>query len=569
MKIDQSNTEKAHHISALGSREQEILRRIYACFAGQSFDEQSYMKLRIEGYSGAEHLLSLITLRKRGYIEAVINSWGDRLYYIPIDLLSLLHPIFYTHELQEVNEEVHIMKDAKPGLVLDLFHVLVFIAQEKLPLTTKGIVHKNSIQKIVDRLNLTGEDIRGLLIEVPHTENVPSQVAIVLDLLHCINLVTREPRHIFVQEKPLYKWLDLNTEQMTSILVKIVIERYGSDDSKMQHWWCSICQDEFLLGQWVEIEPLISWMIQQQMLDESCREEMSRSAQSWLFALAGFGWMDVGMTKGSCICFRWRISLDEVRNASIYNSVRVAPIMNITNKFYVQPDFDIMVLPDVPYILRWRLMMFTDILMSDRMSIYRLTKDSITKAVKRGLEVEDILMFMTNYSENGVPDHVSLTLEQWNEEAHRTEVIFCSTPIDRILVDLSEYSDQEIWNIERYSSYKEHCSLHPIQLDIDLPVAESLFQGLDQIPVMWIKDFRSYHFSTGIQMMEQALLWKTKVRLSLEANANEVDFIPLHVTHNPYEILGEVYNTEMRKYERIQLSPNDWKDMRLIVPNFT
>jgi len=567
MNRDQPNIKKVADISSLSACEQVILRRVYACFAGQSFNDANFMKLRLNGCSGAEHLLSFLVLRRKGYIRAQKSSWGEQLYYIPIDQLQPLHHMLYTHDLLEVKEEVQIMNEAKPGLVLDLFHTLVFVAMDHLPLTTKGTVHKKSIQKLIERLNLKEEDLNKLTLQISDAENVPIHVATILDLLYYLKLVTREPKHIVVQEKTLYMWLNMNTEQMTSVLVEIVIERYGAYHPEMQHWCCLICQPVFLSGQWVEVEQLLDWMIQEQMINSSQGDEMRILAKAWLRALAGFGWMDVGRVSGNRICFRWSISADEVLNAFHDDSGNLLQLHDATaSRLYVQPDFDIIVLPDVPYVLRWKLMMFTEIGKSDRMSIYRLTKDSIMQAVKRGVGIDAILNFMAEYSETGVPEHISLTLRQWDKDTNHSEVISSSSGIRTRMDSFSEQQVKETWD-DRNNFVKELGLVHSVHIEDDIPLPESFFPGIEQIPMMWTREFRSYHFSTGLQMMEQALLWKTKVKVSL--GAQEVDFIPLHVAHNPYVISGEVYNPVMMQYERIQLSPSDWKELRLIVPNFT
>lgn len=556
--------EKLVGTNSLRSRELEILRRIYACFAGQSFDDASLMKLRMEGYTGAEHLLSFLNLREKGYIKAVMNTWGERLYYIPMDHLAVLHHMLYTHQHIEMKEDVLLMKEAKSGLALDVFHALVFIATEQLPLTSKGTVHKKSIQKIADRINLQGEDLQGLTLHVSNVENVPLHINLIVELLQDLQLVTREPRQIVLREKALYSWLNSNTDQMTSILLKIVIERYGSEDSKMQHLWCSICQPPFVSGQWVEMELLLEWMVQQQMVEPAQLYEMRARANAWLYAFAGFGWMDVGMLPDQRICYRWRISADEVRDAGVFDKGNLTILHDMSiSKFYVQPDFDIIVLPDVPYRLRWKLMMYTEIHKSDRTSIYRLTKASILQAVRKGIGVNEMISFMTEHAEMGVPEHISLAIRQWAKDTNEGELLDRACVENKWIVQYENETD----SYEIQSFYKDDYGMQGVEVDDDQSLRDTLFQGVEHIPKMWIKDFRSYHLSTGIQLMEQAILWKTSVKLSLEGN--EVDFIPLHITTNPYEISGELYNAHKQKYERTQMSPSDWNEIRLIVPDFT
>jgi hypothetical protein len=567
--VGESNAEDQSVLASLNSIEQELLKVIYSAFAGQLFDDAQFMKLRIQGYSGAEHLLMFITLRQKGKIRAVMKSWGEKLYYIPIEKLPRLHQVCYEYNPQEVSTEIRIIKEAKPGLVLDIFHVLAFIAQDQLLLSVKGIIHKKSIQKMEERIHLKVEDLNQLTLQLPHAEDAPLHIAFILDMLECLKLVRKELKKMVVQEKYLSIWLSMNTEEMTSVLVKIISERYGSYDANMQHLYCLISQPALLSGQWVELELLIEWMVQEQLLDSSRTLQITTRAIAWVSALAAFGWMDVGTFEDDRSCFRWKISADQVLNALFYDTVR-APLLEldtaITSKFYVQPDFEIMVLPDVPYLVRFKLSMFTDLIKNDCISIYKLTKGSISQSIQRGLGVTEIISFISANCVSEVPVHVFMTLEQWDREMKRTHVVSHSSEGKICLENSSADDEQEIEGVEGQYLIHEDYSRYSFQMEDELPTPRSLFPDLEQIPIMWRKDFRSYHFSTVRQMMEQAIKWKTKVKLSLDDS--EVDFIPFKITYNPDIISGEVFNPIKMKYEVIELTFSDWKEMRIMIPDF-
>jgi hypothetical protein len=568
--VGETNAEDQSVLATLNSIEQELLKVIYSAFAGQFFDDAQFMKLRIQGYSGAEHLLMFISLRQKGEIRAVMKSWGERLYYIPIEKLPRLHKVCYEYNPLEVSAEIQIIKEAKPGLALDLFHVLAFIAQDQLLLSVKGIIHKKSIQKMEERVHLKVEDLNQMTLQLPHVEDAPLHIAFILDLLECLNLVRKEHKKMVVQQKSLSIWLSMNTEEMTSMLVKIICERYGSYDANIQHLYCLISQPALLSGQWVETEFLIEWMVQQRLVDTSLTHLITTRATAWVSALAAFGWMDVGMLADQRSCFRWKISADQVLNALFYDKVRSPALeldIAITSKFYVQPDFEIMVFPDVPYLLRFKLLMFTNLIKNDCISIYKLTKDSITQSIKRGLEVREIISFISVNCVSEVPVHVYMTLEQWDREMKRTHVVSHSSA-GKICVGNSSADDQqEIDGVEGQYLIHEDYSRYPFQMDDELPTPQSLFPDLEQTPIMWRKDFRSYHFSTVRKVMEQAIKWKTKVKLSLDDS--EVDFIPFKITYNPDIISGEVFNPIKMKYELIELTFSDWKEMRIMIPDFT
>ena len=561
-------------LSGLHLGERELLRVIYASFAGQLFNDAQFMKLRVLGMSGAEHLLLLTSLRKKGSIRAVMKSWGERLYYIPIEQLPRLHNDLCGHDLPEVKEESRVVKEAKPGLVFDLFQMLTFIAQDRLVLSTKGVIHKKSIQKMEERVHLRAEDLSQLPLQLRDTEVAPLHIAFLLDLLDCLQLVHRNSRNIVIQEKALSTWLKMSTEQMTSVLVKIVSERYCSYDSDMEHLYCMISQPALLSGQWVEIEFLIQCLIEQQLLDRSRTDQMIERATGWVSALASFGWMDVGMIADHRSCFRWTVSSDQVLNALFYDTViyQTSALESIsTNSFYVQPEFEIIILPDVSNLLRFKLSMFTNLLISDRTSIYKLTEESVTRALQRGIELRDIISCLSTHGAAEVPAHVVLTLQKWDAEIKRNEDKdngdLSPAPSHSWLENMLVDDEQELDGVGGYNSIVGDLGRYPYDVDDELPTPQSLFPNLEQIPLRWRKDFRSYHLSTVKQMIEQAISWNTKVKLSF--HGHQVDFIPLNFSNNCDIISGEIFNPVIQQYETTELTCSDWKEMRLIIPEFT
>lgn len=89
--------------------------------------------------------------------------------------------------------------------------------------------------------------------------------------------------------------------------------------------------------------------------------------------------------------------------------------------------------------------------------------------------------------------------------------------------------------------------------------------GLTQLPVMWIRDLRSYHLSTAKQIMEQAVQLALKVEISLDGSRKE--FIPEKLLRNPWGVSGILYEPETDKPGvNVQLGEGEWQEMRLIVP---
>lgn len=534
----------------LAVMDQAILRKIYTHFAGLPFEEASVIPLRTEGQSGAEIMLSFLSLRRKGYIVATEKSWGERLYCISQEMIPSIHEAFFTPNLDEVEGTgLHLVMEEKQGIVFDLFNVLVFVSQHKPPLTIKGTLYKKSIQSLTEVIQLDSEDLRGLSLDMlqPLLKDYPQPIALILDLLVLLNLVSIDAsaKQVILQERSLHQWLSLSTQEMTSVVFRIVNERYNNPNREMQHFCQSIRCLVFRAGAWFDVDEVIRRMIRQKLLAETQREEWQSKAITWLRALAGFGWMGLAISEGDHYYFRWNIQSDYLHeSASSSTGIEYSG-------FYVQPDYDIMFPTNVGFLQRWRLLLFTEMIKNDHMSVYRLTKQSVARGLNKGIAIAEMIRFLTKHSLNGVPEHVSVVLEQWAREMHH---------------ESSEAGDEPLFN-----SYEGEETL-PLPTSVrsysnvvdDIPTPESLFQGLEQIPMRWRNEFRSYHFSTTTTIVEQALSWHTKVKILM--NGKVAEFTPLNISHNPWMVRGELAVVHDQGHQMIELYPNDFREIKLLIP---
>ncbi|SMF87966.1 Helicase conserved C-terminal domain-containing protein [Paenibacillus uliginis N3/975] len=147
------------------------------------------------------------------------------------------------------------------------------------------------------------------------------------------------------------------------------------------------------------------------------------------------------------------------------------------------------------------------------------------------------------------------TAGQWRQEEHRQAEAERTDSLYR-KGDYDHFKSSGLV----YSGRNEHY----FQPDSEIPDKQDLFPGLAKIPVMWTRDWRSYHSTTAKQIMEQALDWKVKVELGMENKKTE--FIPKRLFRNPWRVSGLIYSSDSEKPEQIELSEGGWQEMRLIVP---
>ncbi|KZE65495.1 hypothetical protein AV545_06105 [Paenibacillus jamilae] len=647
----------------LSADELLVLRRCFVRYAAQPIKEEEPMQLTRGTLSGVETRLALHGLRTRGWLEAVTKSWGERILYIPVDRL----PALYDMLLQQTPiNKIHTdhpltVHEAMTGLESELLHVLSHIAIQGVPLTAKGTIHKRSLQKLSELTPFRSEDLEGIGLHYAHAELYPVQTVVMIDLLLSLGLLVKETGSLRIQEAELATWIRLSAGQMRKHIFATLMERYGKAEASMQHFRYMLCAVSQHVGTdgWISIQCLLQWMHQvglisldsssekdfmnstlidivpvitnlkgladERRFDVNFSEPFMKEIKGWLKALAAFGMGDWGQTASGELCYRWNVPVADLHQ--LHNEEATCQEQGA---FYVQPDFEILVPPDVAYDVRWRLECCCERVTGDRMVVYRITRESITKAIELGMEAKTIPALLDKYSRTGVPEHVRLAVEQWAGDVGRTAfatvtLLRCGTRDDADMVArhpaleglLERLGDKdfiipvrsankirkalaaiglsprlepesvdepahhyplltETENLDaghflfsqegRAGLVYTGRTLHFYEQEHTLPDPSDYFPEKSTVPSSWIKEWRSYHASTSRQLIEQAIRWQAAVGLRMDGK--EVKWIPESVlSGDPWSVTGW-YASGMAEEtpSRVILRPSDWSDMRLLVP---
>ena len=88
----------------------------------------------------------------------------------------------------------------------------------------------------------------------------------------------------------------------------------------------------------------------------------------------------------------------------------------------VQPNFEVLVLePDSRVV--WTLLKIGDLVRHDRVSVYGLNKESVSRAVEDGLAADEIVSFLEKNSGKGLPQNVSHSVHDWARRIKRLELL--------------------------------------------------------------------------------------------------------------------------------------------------
>jgi hypothetical protein len=91
-------------------------------------------------------------------------------------------------------------------------------------------------------------------------------------------------------------------------------------------------------------------------------------------------------------------------------------------QFYLTPDFRMMAPAGLAPILLYRMGEIAELTACDRANTYKITEESIESALQTGWRRDDVLQFLRDNSQIGLPDNVESTLKGWI--GHRGDVEF-------------------------------------------------------------------------------------------------------------------------------------------------
>ncbi|MGF9698919.1 helicase-associated domain-containing protein [Paenibacillus sp. MABNR03] len=570
--------------------EQVVLGALFHKHAGQPFSTMmTTSESAAEGLSGVEARSAFIRLRQKGWIRAVRKTWGESLYYIPVHLIPALTAAYAQRirdnglperdmgrdglELKMTQSNpIQVIQEAKPDIAVEIIHILAWIARENLTLTSKGTVHKRMLQRLSAMTHWCAEDFVGLNLQYEHPGVYPAHVAILLDMLLSLGLLHKDQEKIQVDAASLGYWLKQSWPFMHREIFKVCMGRYGISSPEVQHFRYRLILLGASQNTWFDIADVI---LQRNKNGETGDAGQSEYVRSWLNALAGWGYGEIGEDASGNLFYRWLVDPEALLHSEVQQAMDTGKEV-----FFVQPDFEIMVPPEVIPQFRWKLEYCAELISLDRMSIYRVTKEQIMNASRNGFTCDKVMEFLDCYAATRVPEHVRMAIQQWGSEWDRLKT----------QSDKNAANNQIIKSIDSFLNDKDDHVIEPgdSQASFYVQGREGLFHlGPDSfiyeqeqfivepsdllpeygsIPDMWHNDWRRYHMSTTRQITAKAIEWQTK--LSLKKDQSVVYIIPEQIQgHDDWTLTGWVVpGTDERAIERCTISPMDWDKIRLIVP---
>ncbi|WP_217557697.1 helicase-associated domain-containing protein [Paenibacillus sp. GbtcB18] len=594
--------------AALQPDEEKLLRLIVVHFGSRPFTPAELEKETAD-WAAALVKTALTGLRRRGLIAAFRKSWGDRLFLLPQDGLRGWQAVFFGPGCDVVGHgdgagsrhnagsddnarlrQLYEQGDKpRQGLALDLFLLLNYADLHELPLTQRGALHKRHVQRMTALLGFDETDLAGCGLQFAHADTYPVSLAAALDFLQRLGLLYRSGDRLLLHKPRLRDWLATDETRQSERLYRLWTEHRFPEDVDLQHAVCLL--DKLTAGKKIRLSRLAAELNRRQTLaggeEEGARFSL-RLVQKWLQPLRAFGWLDWEPEDSGDVSVSW---LYPVRYEQRANEERKTAKPSAF--LYVQPDFEVMIPPECPFTVRWEIARFAELVKSDRMAVYRLTKESVQRGADHGTPPEQALELLESHARHGVPETVRLTIAAWGEQYGRVvlggvTLLRCAdaqlaeqvsrhpkigklllekigdsdfiVPADKMtemmkLLDAAGFSPRQAADFQNEEEVPDpdgdpetetvkgivydQDPVQYLELETRLPSAEEMYPGMRDIPAVWYRESREYHASTIFKIVRQAVAWGAPVLAEVESGAAAV-WIPRKAVERGEELTIEL-----------------------------
>jgi len=239
-----------------------------------------------------------------------------------------------------------------------------------------------------------------------------------LDFLMMHGIVELRGEYLSLNRDVMEEWLQLEAEDQRDLMFRALDKRFD-----MAEWvlWAIYGATKAEGDNWVAERPLVA-LYRRWKRGEDWKERLSRGTyasgrtgerQSYSFApLVRSGILEMGQwgqEKFYRLSPRGKLLLEPAEDDGF-------------QQFYLTPSFELMAPAGLAPILLFRIGELADLIGCDRANTYKITDLSIERALERAWRRDDVLQFLRDNSQIGLPENVEQTLKGWI--GHRGDVEF-------------------------------------------------------------------------------------------------------------------------------------------------
>lgn len=415
-----------------GKYRDDLEQRVAACLMDraqlrQILDELSpeeWAALKVIYFNGGDHgitvelclqIVNLLSGRRRRGSSAALAALQDKgliyvrsqnyrqVFFIPQDLLAVLAEILNQQIIRRVcltdDEPVRPTLPAN-DLLEDVHRFLAYVYKYEVTLTQQGQIYKRHLRAL---LSLLGSDETE---EEQAFGRYPEPLGYLVGYCMDRHLVRRADGRL-AATPDLECWISQPDSQKRADLYDYWVDRYFYQD--LQSFLAVLNSVE---GRWVSLPRLAQEM--EPLLNPSQRGTFFMRLKHHLSTfLAPLGLVELAQA-GSLDTPDLACRVLPAGEAILCGDLPSEETAAEPPKLILQATFEVILPRPAPAATLWRLELMGDLVQrTDRTLTYRLTQQSIYRALKAGISGEEMLQFLEEASATGLPQNVAFDLQSW------------------------------------------------------------------------------------------------------------------------------------------------------------
>ena len=358
--------------------------------------------------------------RRNGFkvIEALINRglvFSKRedyrqMYYVPQDLRDILADFFLTRIFDKIGSDParfyprHVVDHAAPLRHVCLF--LSYLRKNEVRLTQAGTIFKKAQNDLSVLIEEADSDIEQSFFPVRY----PPRLAFLMYFAKSKSLC-EERNDVLRLGSQATSWLEAPYSKWRIDLYQYWLQTFVPHDSDLQtmHWIIMNSPRDSV----VSVDKLLEEM-DTLSTNHSSHGLSLRVERNLILMMEYLGGLEVAQSRGETI-----IRVTPVGRALF--GTQDWPEEVFDTYIYVQSNFEILVPCTIEPRILWAIDSFAQNTKVDQMMVYKLTKNSVYKAMLHGYTPETIQRFLAKHSKTPLPQNVMYSISHWGTSYGRIE----------------------------------------------------------------------------------------------------------------------------------------------------
>ncbi|SFI29604.1 hypothetical protein SAMN02799624_00187 [Paenibacillus sp. UNC496MF] len=570
---------------------------ILAGFGPAPFKEEQLLQAARPGIAaGADLRLGLLRLAEAGIVFPVRRGWGEKLFVLPPDSFFVWRrairstrspqpPEVDPLSVRPIDDEGYV-----PPFSLQLLHVMAAMGEAGLKLTAKGVLAKRTVAKAAEQLHVRGETLAPLLPPPAgaEAEAYPAGVLLALETMARQGWLVRSGQSLARDDAVWEAWLRLDAADRETALCRSLVEAIAARNGPAAAGAAALAALE--AGKWFRLRDVDASHAAGQAL---LAKPQPSAIEPWCRLLRQLGWLELAADGAGEPAVRWRLDplglTDAPREEGGREPAEPAfgpPPVQLT------PDGEMFAYEDCPYSVRWQLEGLAERRRTDHMTAYRLETHGYARAAGAGHTADSLAAAVEAMTGEPLPDTVRAMIRMGMDARTAAAGTVRDEAAGTARADAAGAARGDTPGAARAGLEPRGDTVpgaggsasgpgepKPVgaafvyppsgeggyELLNERPSVKQLFAGIDEVPSMWLKQFRTYHHSTRRELLEQALSWRATVRLNCEGVATA--FIPERIVDEADGWAVAGYRPDAEEPQTVtKLYPGMWDEMMLVLP---